>query len=391
MSDYTLTPNYSLYKPTPNADNDAWGGHINTNFDTVDGVLGGLTGVAGGPWLPLIGGTVSGLVTLSGAGTVLSVPSGLNITSNFQGSGLPAFYDTNRLVFARQTTAVGDFCDFQFQRTTTFTGGTQANLNACTRFIGTYGAGDGSNNWNIVSQAQTHGTSNGLTVATFSTAQRLSGATDGVFGGIMNGTDLTGLPSSTAGAQVIGLEVDCQVQDRDDRANTAMFGGTGMRVGIDIAAVRNNPSTTSPPTEITAGVWFTTANRTGVGSGSADAYTNYLSAISFGLNTQTYQALDTRGAIVPTGVTDPLAAVRMSAGHAIDFNGGATLKSAAGNYLQYTTTGTPRLRYMVGATERFTLPDTKPTVTGAKGSNAALASLLAALVAANLITDSTSA
>jgi hypothetical protein len=41
----------------------------------------------------------------------------------------------------------------------------------------------------------------------------------------------------------------------------------------------------------------------------------------------------------------------MSAGHVIDFNGGPALNSAPGNYLQYTTTGTPRLRYMAGATE----------------------------------------
>jgi len=103
------------------------------------------------------------------------------------------------------------------------------------------------------------------------------------------------------------------------------------------------------------------------------------------------QALDTRGAIASTGYTDPLASVRMSHEHIVDFNGGAALNSAAGNYLQYTTSGGNRLRYMVGATERFTLPDTKPTVTGAKGGNAALASLLTALAAANLITDSSSA
>jgi len=94
---------------------------------------------------------------------------------------------------------------------------------------------------------------------------------------------------------------------------------------------------------------------------------------------------------VPAGYTDPLAAVRMLHEQIVDFNGGAALNSNAGNYLQYTTTGTARLRYMVGATERFTLPDTKPTVTGSRAGNAALASLLTTLAAANLITDSTSA
>jgi hypothetical protein len=35
-SDWTLTPNYGLYKPTFNADNDAWGGHWNQNADVID-------------------------------------------------------------------------------------------------------------------------------------------------------------------------------------------------------------------------------------------------------------------------------------------------------------------------------------------------------------------
>ena len=39
MNDYTKTPNYSLYKPTPNADDDVWGDHLNANADTLDGLL----------------------------------------------------------------------------------------------------------------------------------------------------------------------------------------------------------------------------------------------------------------------------------------------------------------------------------------------------------------
>jgi len=115
------------------------------------------------------------------------------------------------------------------------------------------------------------------------------------------------------------------------------------------------------------------------------------SVILCGVSTQAYSVYDARGVIPPYVSANPVIAVNMAAGMVVDFNGGPNLSSAPGNYLQYTTSGGNRLRYMVGATERFTLPDTKPTVTGAKGGNAALASLLTALAAANLVTDSTSA
>ena len=42
MSGFTTTPNYGLYKPTINADNDQWGNHLNANADTLDTTLVGL-------------------------------------------------------------------------------------------------------------------------------------------------------------------------------------------------------------------------------------------------------------------------------------------------------------------------------------------------------------
>ena len=39
MSGYTTTPNYGLFKPTINADNDQWGNHLNANADTLDTTL----------------------------------------------------------------------------------------------------------------------------------------------------------------------------------------------------------------------------------------------------------------------------------------------------------------------------------------------------------------
>jgi hypothetical protein len=61
MSDYTTTPNLGLIKPTPNADGDLWGDHLNQNADTLDTVLSTTTG---GKFLPLSGGTLSGPLTV---------------------------------------------------------------------------------------------------------------------------------------------------------------------------------------------------------------------------------------------------------------------------------------------------------------------------------------
>lgn len=36
---FTQTPNYNLYKPTINSDNDQWGTHLNANADTLDAAL----------------------------------------------------------------------------------------------------------------------------------------------------------------------------------------------------------------------------------------------------------------------------------------------------------------------------------------------------------------
>jgi hypothetical protein len=62
-SDYTTTPNLNLYKPIFNADVGNWGAHWNSNADTLDSALG--TG-AGGMFLPLAGGTLTGALTVGG-------------------------------------------------------------------------------------------------------------------------------------------------------------------------------------------------------------------------------------------------------------------------------------------------------------------------------------
>lgn len=94
MSDFVRTPNYQLYKPVTGADEDQWGTHWNSNADTLDNVIHGidvravvtswntrvgavtftqsdLTAVGGatttqlGNYLPLVGGTLTGQLTLA--------------------------------------------------------------------------------------------------------------------------------------------------------------------------------------------------------------------------------------------------------------------------------------------------------------------------------------
>lgn len=64
-SDFTRTPNLSLYKPTSGADVNGWGDHLNFNTDTLDAVI--LTrNDAGSTYLPLAGGALTGALTLPG-------------------------------------------------------------------------------------------------------------------------------------------------------------------------------------------------------------------------------------------------------------------------------------------------------------------------------------
>ena len=191
-------------------------------------------------------------------------------------------------------------------------------------------------------------------------------------------SDRQNLPSSTGGT-MLGMEIGYHTNAADDTLNGSAFGGIGTRMGLHLSLSEENGAGVLPA-QISFGI---------LADGTTSSLTKSVYAVSQFMHT--YQVLDARGATVPAGYTDPLAAVRMLHEQIVDFNGGAALNSNAGNYLQYTTTGTARLRYMVGATERFTLPDTKPTVTGSRAGNAALASLLTTLAAANLITDSTSA
>jgi hypothetical protein len=60
-TEYTQTPNLGLYKPNYDMDDGQWGYHLNSNADTLDGVL----APVGGRFLPIAGGTMTGPITLA--------------------------------------------------------------------------------------------------------------------------------------------------------------------------------------------------------------------------------------------------------------------------------------------------------------------------------------
>jgi hypothetical protein len=60
-TNWTTTPNHGLYKPIYDMDVDAWGGHLNSNADTLDTLLATTTNPT---FVPVAGGTMQGALTL---------------------------------------------------------------------------------------------------------------------------------------------------------------------------------------------------------------------------------------------------------------------------------------------------------------------------------------
>jgi len=180
--------------------------------------------------------------------------------------------------------------------------------------------------------------------------------------------------SSATGGGINGMEMGIKCNGLDDAVG-ATNTGYGSRRFFDLIASTHGTGTTG---EVGNGVLIRSAE-------------GDLASVHHGFHT--LHNITSSFTCESTGVVGFDSSLATLSGPAIRIAAGQSLSFRATDdaYLQYTTTGGARLRYMVGAIERLSLPDTKPSVTGSRGGNAALATLITALVAANLITDASTA
>lgn len=251
--------------------------------------------------------------------------------------------------------------DYDFMHQTPAVSSPANSLHFVTRVILEPGAGDATRYWAIGARARTSSTyQTANLVGGYFQSWRLPGSMAPIWGGITEASDFTGLNSAAVGAATSSMEMDLGTTGLDDATNPSMFGGIGNRHLVHFVATRNQGTDEN---EVSTGLWFGT-NQTRMNS-----------VIGFSLNSRFYQALDTRGAVMPLTVTDPLCSVRMSVGQIIDFNGGPSLTSPPGSYFQYTVAGPDRLRWMSGGVELLSIEDTGDFLLyGNVGIDAAIAS-----------------
>ena len=351
-SDYTTTPNLGLYKPIANMAVGLWGDLLNANADTLDSAIHATTG--GGPYLPLAGNaTVFGPTTFSATTTFNAPITGSAIGYNFgnipgpiinQG-GISALHPTAELLFQRAAFAATDGQDFHFRRATAFTGGTSANINKTVLVDTGIGANDTASNWGFTSKISTASTSaTAVGLSAYLQTWRSAGGKSQCWGAVVEMSDFTGLKSSLVVGPTNSMEIDLGTTDIDDVTNPSKWGGFGNRHLIHFVVTRNQGSLLN---EVSHGLWF----------GTNGSYMDSLIGADLGpgsAGAMVRQIIDARGFIPPTGVTDPVAAVRMSAGQIIDLNGGPALSSAPGAYLQYRT-ATSRLYYVVAGVDMWSV------------------------------------
>jgi hypothetical protein len=100
-SDFTRTPNYNLYKPSPNSDDDQWGDHLNWNADTLDSLLG-----SGAGYVPLLNPhTAAPGISAFPTTDIYQSPDSYALTGSMTVRGQPyGYYDTGTLLSLVSTT-----------------------------------------------------------------------------------------------------------------------------------------------------------------------------------------------------------------------------------------------------------------------------------------------
>jgi hypothetical protein len=265
----------------------------------------------------------------------------------YEGSSIPGMVIPGSghqgIAFERLVTSSTDLADILIQRKTAVSGGTATNVNATVRIDSITGVADRNQNPSLLIINTSNSTVGSVNPALWVQSIKAPGSNAKVWAEVVNTNDQTGQPSSFGTGQVTSeLAVLCN--KLDDQPNNNTFGGVGARKVLHVLATRSNEGDATR-NEVSTGIWIGT---TAV-SGQADTLTNYQQAIGIINNSQIRQVLDTRGAIPVTGSPDPVAAVRMSAGHIIDLHGGPALNSPPGDYLWYDT-ATSKLKFNHGAT-----------------------------------------
>jgi len=259
--------------------------------------------------------------------------------------GIAAFHPPAELIFQRNSFAAGDGQDFHFRRATSFTGGTQSQINRTLMVDTGIGANDGTKNWGFLTKIATDSTTGSAnTLAAYMQTWRNPGSNAQCWGAVVEMSDLSGSTSAVGGATT-AIEVDLTTSAADDASNPGKWGGVGQRHFFHLVQTRQQGSVANQATHC---FWLGTGN---------NSYIDSILGADLGptaAGAQTRQIIDARGFISPTGSTDPVASVRMSAGQIIDFNGGPALNSAPGNYLRYET-ATSKLFYYVGGVAKWSV------------------------------------
>lgn len=291
-------------------------------------------------------------------------PGGVSpiITIGKAGDLVEGFFNGNKY-FGKRSSVIDQGPVVRVDLVQNATGGNVNVVEYGIEIVASQGAANTNSVWalGVIGDTTADATSGGF-VGLQSTVRKHAGA---FAWGIQSVTlDDTGLPSSGNGHGFVGAEIAVRANGLDDATNSESYGGVGIRNVVHLTLNRSNASLDNP-SNFAHGIWI---------SGDADAVNSWVSSVyTVGTSMKTYSVFDSRGASVPAGYTDPLAAVRMLHEHIVDFNGGASLDSAAGNYLQYTTSGTARLRYMAGATEAASIGNTgNATFAGTLGTGGAL-------------------
>ena len=276
---------------------------------------GGAT-VFGGP-VTLPSGTTGPFLPLSNVGWAIGNVPGPIVNQG----GISALHPTAELLFQRAAFAATDGQDFHFRRATAFTGGTSANINKTVLVDTGIGANDTTSNWGLTSKISTASTSaSAVGLSAYLQTWRAAGGRSQCWGAVVEMADFTGLKSSLVVGPTSSMEIDLGTTDSDDATNPSTLGGLGNRHLIHFVVTRNQGTLLN---EVSHGLWF----------GTNGSYIDSLIGADLGVGAagaMVRQIIDARGFIPPTGVTDPVAAVRMSAGQIIDFNGGPALNSAPG-------------------------------------------------------------